>query len=51
MGEAVADGSRTKVIEMSYTNEECDDCNGTGRRTHGVCRECNGLGYLVIRRY
>ena len=35
----------------TYENCDCDECDGSGRQSHGVCRECNGLGYTVHRRY
>jgi len=35
---------------MTYENVTCDECDGTGRLTAGICRTCNGLGFLVIRR-
>ena len=39
------------VVNLSHENVDCDECDGSGRRTNGICRECNGLGYTVHRRY
>ena len=46
----VREKGRRKMSE-TYENVDCDECDGSGRQSHGVCRECNGLGYTVHRRY
>lgn len=48
------DGKRCKGVYGSALNEgdweECSSCNATGRRANKQCIQCDGAGWIYIRR-